>query len=208
MALMSTAEARQLSDEFRPQFSSAEAFETSWRNCFERLKTPSLESARRWLQEDLRADGIMASGLRPEPLLPVRSSYAPNECRHCRGRGYVREELPIDSAGFGVARPCPACTDSAHKERCEVCRNPVGFSGYFGPETATVPADFSPSNPDIPADWTPRHARARAPIPAEVWEDLERLRQEKSAVAPAASSPPRKSRRTRMDKARAGDQGR
>ena len=160
MALMSAEEARQIGDEFRPRFSSPEAFETSWKRCFERLKNPSAESARRWLREDLAADGVMAVALEREPLLPQRSRYAPTECVHCGGIGYVRQETSITSASFGVAHVCPACSDPDHgKTGCKTCRTSRFFSSYFGPDTAVVPADWSVDNPTIPEGWEPRHTR-------------------------------------------------
>jgi len=162
MALMSNEESRQISAEFRPKFSTPEAFEASWKRCWDVLKKPSAESARRWLAEDLLADGVMADGLHSEPLLPLRSSYALNDCPHCGGRGYVRQEVAsVESEGFGVARPCPACSDPQHaKTGCETCRAARFGGGYFGPETAFVPADWSPENPAIPDGWTPRYGRS------------------------------------------------
>jgi hypothetical protein len=185
MALMSVDEARALGDELRSQFSSPDAFETSWRRCFEKLKTPSAESAKRWLLEDLKADGVMSAGLPPrEPLLPVRQSYDLSECRHCAGLRYVRADVPVGHRDFGRAIPCQFCADPAHKTSCEICSKPPVLSGYFGPETSSISVGAAEVPPTISEHHElrrpARRRHAAEAIPQEVWDDLERMAAEKA----------------------------
>jgi hypothetical protein len=158
-----TAEhARQLSDEFAPRFSSPEAYDASWKRCWDTLRKPSEAQARKWLEEDLERDSIMAGGLTPrEPLLPVRQTFEIGDCCHCGGKRYLRrEDVPVGHPEFGRIFPCEFCAETHDKTACAVCRTARFFTGYFGPETATVPADWQPGMP-IAADWQPLHGGHR-----------------------------------------------
>lgn len=162
MPLLTDDEAERLGAEFRPLFSSTEAFEVSVKTCFEKLKTPSLERARRWLEEDLVADRRMARVIgSAEPLLPVRQSFELSDCRHCGGKRWLRrEDLEVGHPDFGRLIPCQFCSGTHEKSACEICRKPSSFSGYLGPETATVPADWEPGK-SVPMDWQPVHGGHR-----------------------------------------------
>lgn len=161
MPLITAEEASQIRDEFLPLFSSLEAYELSRQRFREKFPRPTAESFRRWMVEDLAVDRAM-NGAAPvaAPVLPLRQSFELSDCRHCGGKRYLHADVPVGHADFGRAIPCVFCDDSAHKSACEVCRKPAILSGYLGPETCTVPADWQPGD-TIPDDWQPVHGGHR-----------------------------------------------
>ena len=59
----------------------------------------------------LGLDAVKTAGIVREPLLPVRQNLPDlvDDCATCRGKRYVRRDLPITHPDFGKAVRCPHC---------------------------------------------------------------------------------------------------
>ncbi len=134
--MLRVEDARVIAAEWRPKFIDEAAFDVSWSRYFDMTGNPTETTLIAWLRQDQAKDEVKQAGLAHEPLLPVRQDYVLSDCRHCGGNRYVRDELPVEANGFGMARKCPACGDPQHRQTCYACAHFLG--GYFGPETPTV----------------------------------------------------------------------
>jgi hypothetical protein len=132
--VLSPEQARGVRDEFLPQFSSLEAYESSRLRFRELFPRPTAEQFRRFMLEDLEVDRAMHDAAAPappaEPLLPQPQTFELSGCYHCAGRGVIvhNRDPQRDTAApdFGKAQPCPACDGGQHphpEEHCERCRS-------------------------------------------------------------------------------------
>jgi hypothetical protein len=137
--MLTADQAKAVAAEYRPRFSSEEAFSLSWKRFFEPGVGPGMPSYERlvdWLASDLAKDQAKAAGLIKAPILPVRQDVRDTGCFHCGGVGFTvsraikdaieRGELPIDHADFGKAFACAAC--NRQDGRVCHCRECEGFA--------------------------------------------------------------------------------
>jgi hypothetical protein len=108
-------EARDIAATWRPQFQDEANFETSWSRFFEKVGDPDVERLNLWLAKDQAKDQVRCAGIVKEPLLPVRQDLPElvDDCATCRGKRYVRREVPIGHRDFGKALVCPSCRGHA-----------------------------------------------------------------------------------------------
>lgn len=111
--MLSPEEAQQAAEFWREKFQVEGNFDRSWHKFFEMVGKPSAGGLESWLMNDQLRDAAEARGVRKEPpkepLLPVQSTYAPNDCSRCSGRQYLRREVPVGHPDFGRALACPDC---------------------------------------------------------------------------------------------------
>lgn len=107
--MLTEDEAQQAAEFWRAKFQIEANFERSWHKFFEMVGKPTPGGLEAWLLNDQLRDAAEAKGVRKEPLLPVQSTYAPNDCARCSGRQYLRRDVPIGHPDFGRALACPDC---------------------------------------------------------------------------------------------------
>lgn len=109
--MLSVDEAREVAARWRPQFVDGANFEVSWSRYFEMVGDPDLQRLEQWLAKDQQKDAVKHSGIVHEPLLPVRQDLPDlvDDCTCCRGKRWVRRDLPIGHVDFGKAIRCPHC---------------------------------------------------------------------------------------------------
>ena len=78
---------------------------------FEMVGDPDPSRLNFWLAKDQAKDAVRNAGIVREPVLPVRQNLPDfvDDCPVCRGKRYVRRDLPIGHVDFGKAIRCPKC---------------------------------------------------------------------------------------------------
>lgn len=109
--MLTLEDARSIAGEYREQFIDTALFEQSWSRFFDMTGDPNPEKLRHWLDKDLAKDTVRHAGIVKEPVLPVRQDLPDlvDDCECCRGKRWVRRDLPIGHADFGKAMRCPRC---------------------------------------------------------------------------------------------------
>lgn len=110
--MLTVDQAQELAGIWRDRFDDPEAFTTSWSRYFDHYKhNRSPESLEAWLKADAEQDEVRAVGITREPLLPTRQDFGElvDDCATCRGKRWVRHDVPIGHVDFGQAFRCPAC---------------------------------------------------------------------------------------------------
>lgn len=111
--MLSVDEAHAVANTWRPRFADPDAFVTSWTRYMDMVKPAGRSPAglEQWLQTDAENDEVRAAGIIREPTLPVQQDVPAlvDDCATCRGKRWVRRDLPISLADFGKALRCPSC---------------------------------------------------------------------------------------------------
>lgn len=114
--MLTVDQARTIANKWRERFDDPESFVTSWTRYMDMVKHDrSPEGLENWLRSDAEKDEVRAVGLNREPLLPVRQDLPDlvDDCTTCRGKRWLRRDLPVGHPEFGKALRCPHCRGRA-----------------------------------------------------------------------------------------------
>ena len=167
--MLTTDDARQLATKWQPRFSDPQAYVTSVERYLERVPgaTRSVDGLERWLatdadQEQVRAT-LLATDARPESP-PQHLPALVDDCATCRGKRWVRRDLPVGHPEFGKALVCPSCNGRPtgqpeagnrrppERNLCWKCRR---FEDEASGEACTNPrwhAIYAPDAPPVPGN--------------------------------------------------------
>jgi len=111
--MLTVDQARQIADQWRPQFADEASFEQSWVRLFDMVGDPTAEKAHNWLAKDCAKDQIKHAGIIHEPTLPTHQADA-----------FTDAVLAAAEARPEPRRDCWKCGNFEDEPAAETCSNP------------------------------------------------------------------------------------